>query len=141
MSALEAAAKIPDPVDCSSTSCPHSGPTEVLDERQAAIKAATEVLYSQSTQMFPGPDDTVSQQMKLAVDSEAEIVYWLAPQTASGYVSLMCPWKCMKNFGSSRHFSSDQRFDSAWAINIIVSVMFCEAILSKLACATCASLN
>ena len=34
ISALEAAAKIPDPIDCSTTSCPHSGPTQVLDDRQ-----------------------------------------------------------------------------------------------------------
>ena len=34
ISKLEEAAKIPDPIDCSSTSCPHSGPTQVLDDRQ-----------------------------------------------------------------------------------------------------------
>ena len=34
ISALETAAKIPDPIDCSTTSCPHSGPTQVLDDRQ-----------------------------------------------------------------------------------------------------------
>lgn len=89
ISKLEEAAKIPDPIDCSSTSCPHSGPTQVLDDRQAVIKAATEVLYTQATQLFPGPDDTVTHQVKMAVDQEAEIIYWLAPQSASGYISLM----------------------------------------------------
>lgn len=89
ISKLEEAAKIPDPIDCSSTSCPHSGPTQVLDDRQAVIKAATEVLYTQATQLLPGPDDTVTHQVKMAVDQEAEIIYWLAPQSASGYISLM----------------------------------------------------
>lgn len=37
ISALEAAAKIPDPIDCSTTSCPHSGPTQVLDDRQVRV--------------------------------------------------------------------------------------------------------
>lgn len=91
ISALEAAAKVPDPIDCkaSGVSCPHSGPTQVLDDRQAVIAAATEVLYTQTTQLFPGPDDTVPQQMKLAIDPEAEIIYWLAPQPSSGYISLL----------------------------------------------------
>ena len=53
------------------------------------IAAATEVLYTQSTQLFPGPDDTVTHQVKLAIDQEAEIVYWLVPQPATGYISLV----------------------------------------------------
>lgn len=56
---------------------------------QAVIAAATEVLYTQSTQLFPGPDDTVTHQVKLAIDQEAEIVYWLVPQPATGYISLV----------------------------------------------------
>ena len=151
ISALETAAKIPDPIDCkaSGVSCPHSGPTQVLDDRyvalrelllkqhifkrkhrctqkytlqdtphiefircvekltEAVLEAATEVLYTQSTQLFPGPDDTVPMQMKLAIDAEAEIIYWLAPQPATGYVSLLClgqakdrSWKRPFCFGS-----------------------------------------
>ena len=62
---------------------------------KAVIKAATEVLYTQATQLFPGPDDTVTHQVKMAVDQEAEIIYWLAPQSASGYISLMCPYNLL----------------------------------------------
>ncbi|CAJ1386166.1 unnamed protein product [Effrenium voratum] len=89
LSALEAAAKVPDPVDCSTTSCPHSGPTQVLDDRYAIIASATEVLYHQVNHLFPGADDTVPENMKLAIDQEAEIVYWLTPQPSTGYISLM----------------------------------------------------
>ncbi|CAE7662890.1 unnamed protein product [Symbiodinium pilosum] len=89
ISVLETAAKMPDPVDCKVTSCPHSGSTQVLDDRYAVIEAAVELLYKQSTQLFPGNDDTVPNQVKLAIDPEAEIVYWLAPQPSTGYVSLM----------------------------------------------------
>ena len=62
---------------------------EFLFSSQAVIAAATEVLYTQSTQLFPGPDDTVTHQVKLAIDQEAEIVYWLVPQPATGYISLV----------------------------------------------------
>ena len=55
---------------------------------QAVIEAAVEVLYHQSTQLFPGNDDTVPNQVKLAIDPEAEIVYWFSPQPSTGYVSL-----------------------------------------------------
>ena len=62
---------------------------EFLLSSQAVIAAATEVLYTQSTQLFPGPDDTVTHQVKLAIDQDAEIVYWLVPQPATGYISLV----------------------------------------------------
>ncbi|CAE7415195.1 hypothetical protein AK812_SmicGene2899 [Symbiodinium microadriaticum] len=89
ISVLETAAKMPDPVDCKVSSCPHSGSTQVLDDRYAVIEAAVEVLYHQSTQLFPGNDDTVPNQVKLAIDPEAEIVYWFSPQPSTGYVSLL----------------------------------------------------
>ena len=75
----------------------HSPPTRPYmgPGAKAVIKAATEVLYTQATQLFPGPDDTVTHQVKMAVDQEAEIIYWLAPQSASGYISLMCPYNLL----------------------------------------------
>ena len=87
---LEAAAKLRETTDCSASSCPHSGPTKILDDRQALIAADTQVLYTQTQQLFPGPDDTVTFQMKIAIDQEAEIIYWLVPQPANGVVSLVC---------------------------------------------------
>ncbi|CAE7263995.1 unnamed protein product [Symbiodinium natans] len=89
ISTLEAAAKMPDPVDCSVSSCPHSGSTQVLDDRYAVISAAVEVLYKQTTQLFPGNDDTVPHQVKIAIDPDAEIIYWFSPQPSTGYVSLL----------------------------------------------------
>lgn len=39
--------------------------------REALIAADTQVLYTQSQQLFPGADDTVPMQMKIAIDQEA----------------------------------------------------------------------
>ena len=41
---------------------------------EAVIEAAVELLYKQSTQLFPGNDDTVPNQVKLAIDPEASKV-------------------------------------------------------------------
>ena len=66
--------------------CADIPPSPPLHE--AVISAAVEVLYKQTTQLFPGNDDTVPHQVKIAIDPDAEIIYWFSPQPSTGYVSL-----------------------------------------------------